>query len=713
MTKSAVSRNWFWAGFFAFVLMLAGCGGGDGGPTSSTSDGGPTSFTSDDGVVSVEVPPGAAPDSFSGTVTKGDLSVLGVDISDVESALLVYQLGPDGTEFDEPVMVTFRISPALGGFDPDLGLPLSLVVIEDDAGGFEPLGSMTSFLDGDVLVVEGTTTHFSTAVVEVINGHIELVVDPPGRRKNVDSLFEVRIEESGATGDEDDNFAVVGRVDYSSERPIEIFAIESNVATMECIEEGEGTIDALVFGADIHSIGGNLDLLGAWLFVHLLTGGSFEFFGSLSLDIECVDDLEEPDESVAVDPAAEGVVGEGTLTFQDFPGGPSTPGYEEPFKFFESGEGDESTWNLIQQQSSQETVGMKDPTGNGVITFGGQEEPHYELYVLRVWYIGSDQLGIVGVTFGGLPELAERGEELVLALTSAEIVDGVLVVAPGADPITGGPLDPEQAFELAAGMVTAGVDPADFGLGWFMAVHGVFDLSDPTETGQGVPEHSVTIGNIRYVIRAVTEVRTGADLGFTVCGYDVDSGEPLEGETGYFTIGNDPGSSLASHANGIFGSDGCFSGSVHVQEPPPITQGFVSDGSTVEKWGDITIFPGEDPPEEDPEQFLRLLVDGLRGDVDFLVSRLNDATIAIYGEEQCRATLAGLQDPQTELEIREIGPIAPWDYVVDGVTTPIPDALPVEVQRLADGQTIIQELHWQLVDGLWTWFSDCGDPIPG
>lgn len=234
-----------------------------------------------------------------------------------------------------------------------------------------------------------------------------------------------------------------------------------------------------------------------------------------------------------------------------------------------------------------------------------------------------------------------------------------------------------------------------------------------SDTGQGVPEHSVTIGNIRYVIRAVTEVRTGADLGFTVCGYDVDSGEPLEGETGYFTIGNDPGSSLASHANGIFGSDGCFLGSVHVQEPPPITQGFVSDGSAVEKWGDITILPGEDPPEEDPEQFLRLLVDGLRGNADFLVSRLNDATIVIYGEEQCRATLAGLSDPQTELEIREIGSIATWDYVVDGITTPIPNALPVEVQRLADGQTIIQELHWQLVDGLWTWFSDCGEPIPG
>jgi hypothetical protein len=375
----------------------------------------------------------------------------------------------------------------------------------------------------------------------------------------------------------------------------------------------------------------------------------------------------------------------------------------------EPDEGDGYAVIFTQEPSSQVTVGRIDPTGRALYTSGGDESTHQEFYLVQVRPIGPDQLEIVGVNFGGPPDLAEREEELLLALTSAEIVDGVLVVAPGADPITGGPLSPAQALAVATEMILPGVDRTELGIDWFLVVHGVLDLSDSsTETSTGVLEHEVTIGNIRYVIRAVTEVNAGADLGFTVCGYDVDSGEPLEGETGYFTIGRDPASSLASHANGIFGSDGCFSGFVPVKEPPGTTQGFVSDGSAVEKWGDITILP-----EEDPEQFLRLLVDGLRGDVDFLVSRLNDATIVIYGEEQCRSTLAGLQDPQTELEIREIGPIGPWDYVVDGVNTRIPDVLPVEVQRLADGQTIIQELHWQLVDGSYTWFSDCGEPIPG
>ena len=104
---------------------------------------------------------------------------------------------------------------------------------------------------------------------------------------------------------------------------------------------------------------------------------------------------------------------------------------------------------------------------------------------------------------------------------------------------------------------------------------------------------------------------------------------------------------------------------------------------------------------------------GLQGDPDLLVSLLNLATIDIYGAEQCRTTFALILDPETELEIREVGEIGPWDYLIDGITTPLDDVLPVEVDRFVAGQTIIQELHWQLVDGHWTWFSDCGDPLPG
>ncbi len=116
---------------------------------------------------------------------------------------------------------------------------------------------------------------------------------------------------------------------------------------------------------------------------------------------------------------------------------------------------------------------------------------------------------------------------------------------------------------------------------------------------------------------------------------------------------------------------------------------------------------------ETPEEFLALFVQALRDDPDFLLSRLNQATMDIYGAEQCRATLNQILDPEADLEIREIGEPGPWNYEIDGIVTPLDDVLPVEVQRIVGGETRIQELHWQLVDGVWTWFSDCGTPLYG
>ena len=265
------------------VVGIAACGGSDSAvdTAADAADGvvesgdGLSTFASDDGVVSVEVPPGAAPEGFAGTVSLSDPSALDVDISDVESVLLVYELGPDGTEFSEPVTVTFRIPRALGGFDPDLGLPISLIVIEDGAGGFEPLGSMTSFLDGDVLVVEGTTPHFSTAIAFVEDHEVELVIDPPGRENVIESLFQVSVKERNP--DKDLVPVTINRIDFSIEGPLEVFSDDGKVATIECVRAGVGTIRARLFGTTF----------GYGAFIDAFTGGTAEFLAVLSVEIEC------------------------------------------------------------------------------------------------------------------------------------------------------------------------------------------------------------------------------------------------------------------------------------------------------------------------------------------------------------------------------------------------------------------------------------------
>lgn len=34
-----------------------------------------------------------------------------------------------------------------------------------------------------------------------------------------------------------------------------------------------------------------------------------------------------------------------------------------------------------------------------------------------------------------------------------------------------------------------------------------------------------------------------------------------------------------------------------------------------------------------------------------------------------------------------------------------------DVDRVIDGEASFQEVHWRLVDGTCTWFTDCSDPV--
>ena len=281
-----MSRNWAHVGLLAFVgfLFVACGGGGDDGAasfSSDESDGAAASFSSEDGVVTVSVPEGAAPDGFTGTVSVSDPAAVGIDISDADSVLLAYRLGPDGTEFDEPVSVTFRIPADLGDFDPSEGLPISLVLVEDGTDGYELLGSVTSSLDGDTLVVEGTPTHFSEVVI-YLYGRVSITidVDPDGEIKPVDSQFKAEVVE---TSDENDYYET-GRVDYSFTGSVSEVSTQEGVATVLCANEGLGVVEASVYGGDL------TDFSGAPLVIAgLFTNWSAQYIGKLHVDIECVE----------------------------------------------------------------------------------------------------------------------------------------------------------------------------------------------------------------------------------------------------------------------------------------------------------------------------------------------------------------------------------------------------------------------------------------
>lgn len=118
------------------------------------------------------------------------------------------------------------------------------------------------------------------------------------------------------------------------------------------------------------------------------------------------------------------------------------------------------------------------------------------------------------------------------------------------------------------------------------------------------------------------------------------------------------------------------------------------------------------PPTESTEEFLALFNAAFEGgDVEFLFARMNQATLDIYGAEQCRTYLAAVTQTPVPLEFRELVGVGPWDYVIDDITTLIEDATAVEVSRDVEGETIIQEIHWKLVNDVYTWFTDCGNPL--
>jgi hypothetical protein len=117
-------------------------------------------------------------------------------------------------------------------------------------------------------------------------------------------------------------------------------------------------------------------------------------------------------------------------------------------------------------------------------------------------------------------------------------------------------------------------------------------------------------------------------------------------------------------------------------------------------------------PAEDPAQFLAALAGAFRaGDTNYLMSRLNPAVIGRYGNPQCLSTLATAQDPSAEFVVKTVSEPAEFAWTTDERTVPVADTLTVEVDRVQRGVTQAAVLHVTPVNGQFTWFVDCGNPI--
>jgi hypothetical protein len=99
-------------------------------------------------------------------------------------------------------------------------------------------------------------------------------------------------------------------------------------------------------------------------------------------------------------------------------------------------------------------------------------------------------------------------------------------------------------------------------------------------------------------------------------------------------------------------------------------------------------------------------------DVDSLYARLHPAVIDLYGGEVCAAYLTSVIETPVQIDVRSASEIGTWIWVIDDRNIPIPQALDVEVDFTARGETVARTVHLALVGEELRWFTDCGDPLP-
>lgn len=163
--------------FAILSLIAAACGGGETAADSTTTTTSGTSTTStaptttttdpgfvvlsDDGRVAVEVPPGALAENPGITITRVAPENHPVELAEVDVPPIVYDLEPDGLQFDAPIRVSVTTQIAdrgAEGFEDTLPVG-TLITTEGDGWAF--LDDIRITRDAASVTVSGSTDHFS------------------------------------------------------------------------------------------------------------------------------------------------------------------------------------------------------------------------------------------------------------------------------------------------------------------------------------------------------------------------------------------------------------------------------------------------------------------------------------------------------------------------------------------------------------------------
>jgi hypothetical protein len=248
---------------------LAACGSDDEG-TATTAFAGDV-VTSDDGALTIAVPVGATDEAVSATlVADADVPA---ELDDEVFAGPVYLLGPDGSDFAEPLTLT--LTQPVSEFADEGRTPLLVPVLYSPSEGFSLLeGATVEIVDG-MVTISGTTTHFSY-LTEVRIGQPIATLDPDPVIAEVGATFTIELvsSETGVEG-----------VGWSATPPVTPLENRERTHDFECTEVGSASVTVEVnfdFGDPRSSVHPVADFLNELL--------EFEpdDLVYLSVDVECV-----------------------------------------------------------------------------------------------------------------------------------------------------------------------------------------------------------------------------------------------------------------------------------------------------------------------------------------------------------------------------------------------------------------------------------------
>lgn len=160
----------------------------------------------------------------------------------------------------------------------------------------------------------------------------------------------------------------------------------------------------------------------------------------------------------------------------------------------------------------------------------------------------------------------------------------------------------------------------------------------------------------------------------------------------------------------IMGAEGGLPGA------EPITYGITGTYQGPEEDGDGDVPPVSAMPEtvmQTIDDFIQVFNQAFAdGDAGSLYQLLHPAVFDVYGEEACQTYLETVVANPIELELVDAWSEGPWDWVIDGITTPLERIYTIVANRTVSGETAEIEIHLYMPgDDSVRWLTDCGDPL--